>query len=282
MMLIALVASMSRCLGGPSNHGGRQIFIGSMEQVYKAHSRKDRPRSDPAKEALNARLPSTTYPHPFLLFVGLAAVCLGLNTKFLVWVASQDSKTPKETTPLLFSTSPVYWPSWTSDEIALSGRAGSMKHQGGQQVAEQLIDPDALHPDFEQRLSDHEPDLQRLYRDIRRYVLSVSGNCNELLYHSHALTSVYTLSDKLKDAFCHIAIYSKHINLGFNSGALLDDPAGILEGTGTKIRHITLRNRDGLDRAEVTHMLERSVDLAQQQLKSAQIVTGQVFSKIKA
>ena len=149
-------------------------------------------------------------------------------------------------------------------------------------MTEQLLDPDELHPDFQRNLSDHQPKLQGLYMDIRKLVLSVCGDCNELLYNSHSLTSAYALSEKLKDAFCHIALYSNHINLGFNSGALLDDPERILEGTGTKIRHIPLRNRDGLERAEVRRMLERSVDFAQQRLSTAQRVRGQTFSKIKA
>lgn len=90
-------------------------------------------------------------------------------------------------------------------------------------MTEQLLDADELHPDFERCLSDHQPRLQSLYRDIRKLVLSVHGKSNELLYNSHALTSAFALSDKLKDAFCHIALYSEHINLGFNSGALAAD-----------------------------------------------------------
>lgn len=145
-----------------------------------------------------------------------------------------------------------------------------------------MMNTDELHPDFERCLSDYQPKLQRLYRDIRKLVLSVHEDPNELLYNSHALTSAFSLSEKLKDAFCHVALYSKHINLGFNSGALLDDPSGILKGTGTKIRHIPFRNGDGLESPEVRSMLERSVDFAQKHLGGAQRIKGQTFSKIKA
>lgn len=149
-------------------------------------------------------------------------------------------------------------------------------------VSVPMMNTDELHPDFERCLSDYQPKLQRLYRDIRKLVLSVHEHPNELLYNSHALTSAFSLSEKLKDAFCHIALYSKHINLGFNSGALLDDPSGILKGTGTKIRHIPFRNGDGLESEEVRSMLERSVEFAQKQLDETQRIKGQTFSKIKA
>jgi hypothetical protein len=38
----------------------------------------------------------------------------------------------------------------------------------------------------------------------------------------------------------HIASYAKWVNLGFNEGASLHDPLGILVGTGAHIRHVRL------------------------------------------
>ena len=91
-------------------------------------------------------------------------------------------------------------------------------------MTDKFIDPEHIHPDFERLLSDKPLPMQFLYRDIRQLVLQACPTCNELLYHTHALSSVYSLSDKLKHAFCHIPVYSNHINLGFNLGADLDDP----------------------------------------------------------
>lgn len=45
----------------------------------------------------------------------------------------------------------------------------------------------------------------------------------------------YSFTGKpLKDGFCHIVTYSTHVNLGFNRGALLPDPKGILVGKGSQ------------------------------------------------
>ena len=42
-------------------------------------------------------------------------------------------------------------------------------------------------------------------------------------------------------AFAYVAAYSKHAAIGFFQGADLPDPAGLLEGSGKRMRHIKLR-----------------------------------------
>lgn len=40
----------------------------------------------------------------------------------------------------------------------------------------------------------------------------------------------------------YIDHFTNHVNLGFMQGADLDDPEGLLEGTGKRMRHAKLRN----------------------------------------
>jgi hypothetical protein len=42
-------------------------------------------------------------------------------------------------------------------------------------------------------------------------------------------------------AFGYVAAFSAHANMGFFHGAALDDPAGLLEGSGKRMRHVKLR-----------------------------------------
>ncbi len=42
-------------------------------------------------------------------------------------------------------------------------------------------------------------------------------------------------------AFAYVDAFSTHANVGFFRGAELDDPAGLLEGTGKRMRHVKLR-----------------------------------------
>lgn len=42
-------------------------------------------------------------------------------------------------------------------------------------------------------------------------------------------------------AFAYVGAFSAHANVGFFHGASLDDPAGLLEGSGKRMRHVKLR-----------------------------------------
>jgi hypothetical protein len=59
-------------------------------------------------------------------------------------------------------------------------------------------------------------------------------------------------------AFGYVCAFRDHVNVGFFLGALLDDPARLLEGTGKRGRHVKLRPGREVDSAA----LERLVDAA--------------------
>src|SRR3954470_10283214 len=59
-------------------------------------------------------------------------------------------------------------------------------------------------------------------------------------------------------AFGYVAAYREHVNVGFFFGALLDDPARLLEGTGKRGRHVKLRPAREIDASA----LGRLVDVA--------------------
>jgi hypothetical protein len=40
--------------------------------------------------------------------------------------------------------------------------------------------------------------------------------------------------------FGYVNAFKKHVNVGFFNGAALEDPAGLLEGTGKRMRHVKL------------------------------------------
>ncbi len=74
-----------------------------------------------------------------------------------------------------------------------------------------------VHSGFLFHLKHKDQELIDLYLDLRKFILSIHPQSNELLYHTHALTSLYTISEKMSDAFCMVSVYSNHLNLGFNN-----------------------------------------------------------------
>lgn len=62
-------------------------------------------------------------------------------------------------------------------------------------------------------------------------------------------------------AFAYVACHKAHVNVGFFRGAHLEDPAGILQGTGKNMRHVKLRpdghaNREPFDTGALTTLIE--------------------------
>ena len=138
-----------------------------------------------------------------------------------------------------------------------------------------------IHPDFMRFLKFKDKPLILLYKDLRNYILEMSPECNELLYHTHALTSLYSVSEKMGDAFCMIPIYTAHLNLGFNKGALLDDPDQLLQGTGKLIRHIPIKSSTDFRNKNVKSLIKNAIEFAVSDISKPPKTTSQTISKIK-
>jgi len=80
----------------------------------------------------------------------------------------------------------------------------------------------------------------------RKAVLKAATGCIEFVGETYCVLNLFSLTGKHGQALIHIASYSKHVNLGFNQGARLADPKGLLEGTGKMIRHIRLNSKSQL------------------------------------
>lgn len=145
-----------------------------------------------------------------------------------------------------------------------------------------MAKPRPIHPDFLILLELKEKDLIKLFKELRSFVLDMYPNSNEMLYHTHALTAVFSISDKLADAFCTIPIYSNHLNLGFNKGTLLKDPHQLLKGTGNLMRHIPIAAAADFQNKKVKDLLQAAIDFAIRDMEKPAKSIGQTISKIKS
>lgn len=138
-----------------------------------------------------------------------------------------------------------------------------------------------IHEDFLFFLELKEPSLVKLFTDLRQFILEIYPESNEILYRTHALTAVFSISDKLTDAFCMLPIYTNHVNLGFNKGTLLHDPHQLLTGTGNLIRHIPVAQPADYRNSKVKALVKTAVDFAIQDMGKPTKAVGQTISKIK-
>jgi hypothetical protein len=56
-------------------------------------------------------------------------------------------------------------------------------------------------------------------------------------------------------AFAYVAAFAAHVNVGFYQGADLDDPAGLLEGAGKRMRHVKIRWGRPVDEAALMALI---------------------------
>ncbi len=137
-----------------------------------------------------------------------------------------------------------------------------------------------IHPDFRFFLDFKSGELITVFCDLREYILKSCPDCNELLYHTHALTAVFSVSDKLKDAFCMLPIYKAHLNLGFNKGTLLQDPYKLLTGTGNLIRHIDIKKASDYKNPKVKALIKEAFEFAKNNMEQPTKSIGKTISKI--
>jgi hypothetical protein len=64
--------------------------------------------------------------------------------------------------------------------------------------------------------------------------------------------------------FGYVNVFRDHVNVGFFLGAELEDPAGLLEGSGKRMRHVKVRPGADLDAAALGAL----IDLAYVDIKS--------------
>lgn len=138
-----------------------------------------------------------------------------------------------------------------------------------------------IHPDFQFLLDFKDQEVIDLFTNLRAYILELYPDSNELVYHTHALTAVFSISDKLSDAFCMIPIYTNHLNLGFNKGTLLKDPNKLLTGTGNLIRHIDVKKPTDYRNTKVKVLIKEAIDFAIKDMDKPTKTIGNTISKIK-
>ena len=106
--------------------------------------------------------------------------------------------------------------------------------------------------------------IQELALQLRDFVTQLVPQANELIWDNYnAVAIAYSKSEKLKDAFCHIALYAKHVNFGFNRGAELSPTAIKLAGKGKLIRHISVKDFESFPKEEIEKMVWEAVGISE-------------------
>src|SRR5215467_631668 len=108
---------------------------------------------------------------------------------------------------------------------AVAGAKNNVKKSTRKQSPKGVREPI---PELLKFLAPYDPAIQRLALEVRAYLLTIEPRATETIYDAYNAVAIgYSFTGRLKECYCHVAVYAKHVNLGFNRGADLDDPKKI-------------------------------------------------------
>jgi hypothetical protein len=117
-------------------------------------------------------------------------------------------------------------------------------------------------------LSRFSPEVRSVARPVLAAMRKRLPGATELVYDNYGVLAIgFSPSDRPSQAIVSIAIYPRCVNLMFLFGAELDDPKGILLGTGNQMRHIPLPSAATLDEPDVKALMDQAVETAETPFK---------------
>jgi len=112
-------------------------------------------------------------------------------------------------------------------------------------------------------LAAYDEPVRTLALATRNVVLKEMAPCLESVVDAYnAVALGYGPTECLRDMVCHIAVYPEHVNIGLNRGSEIDAPPSLLEGSGRRTRHITIRTTVELKNPAVKTCLRTARELA--------------------
>jgi hypothetical protein len=102
-------------------------------------------------------------------------------------------------------------------------------------------------PSPEEFLSTFPPEIQDLANELRSLVKKTIPNVKEAVYTGWKLIGYRVKKGRSDAYFCFIAPFENRIMLGFEYGVQLFDPNLRLEGDGTQVRYLTVREKEDIE-----------------------------------
>jgi hypothetical protein len=107
------------------------------------------------------------------------------------------------------------------------------------------------------------PGVAALGRAAIKHLRARLPGCDALAYDNYqALAVGFSPDGKTGSAFVSVALYPRWVNLFFLQGSTLKDREGLLQGSGSTVRHIRLERVEDLDLPAVRTLIEAAREQA--------------------
>ena len=116
-----------------------------------------------------------------------------------------------------------------------------------------------MRPEVEAFLEGYPDDVRAIALQLRALVLQALPKAVEQV-DLPARMLAYGRDATYKGLVCVIMPQQGYVNLGFSRGAALPDPAGLLEGTGKRARHVKVRSLVAANSPPLKALLAQAVN----------------------
>jgi hypothetical protein len=118
-------------------------------------------------------------------------------------------------------------------------------------------------PEYLKLLMAYADEIRKLVLAARKLILEEAPEANEFVYEVYTIADQFSFTERPSDAFVYTTAHAKWVNLGFNFGAVLPDPGGLLQGEGKRIRHVKIAKAADLEMPGVRNLVRAAIALAE-------------------
>ena len=126
----------------------------------------------------------------------------------------------------------------------------------------------ASKPTPDEFLSTFPPEIQSLANDLRALVKETIPSVKEAVYTGWKLIGYRVKKGRSDAYFCFIAPFENRVMLGFEYGIQLFDPNLWLEGEGTQVRYLTVREQKDIDMEVFRAFIAEAAQIALERKRS--------------
>jgi hypothetical protein len=112
---------------------------------------------------------------------------------------------------------------------------------------------------FDELLYDTEGAMRPIARRLREIILEIHPAAVEVVRLGDRAATYGLGPKKMSEGYCYLLPYRRWVNLGFYQGTGLPDPAGLLEGTGARLRHVRISSSEAAESPAVRTLIEAAL-----------------------
>ena len=130
-------------------------------------------------------------------------------------------------------------------------------------------------PAIDKWMTQHAGKLGQIAKHWFEVMRQCGDDVREVLHDGHPTACVADA------AFAYVNVFKAHVNVGFFRGAEIADPAGLLEGTGKFMRHVTISPGNPFDAPALSKLVDAAYADMKDRLQTESLRTSYGDSSAK-